>query len=169
MTQNFTIDKGEHYSYRHKILGIPILAKISPTFKDILEFDAVFNYTCKYSSESNGINKLYGLQYAMTPQEGSVMIGWRYSVEAHRIELFSLVSDGGKIKQDRIGSAAISFPCKFRILIKDNRIVVTNIRVADMINSTILIKRKPWKLKFRLWPYMESAAQHNVKIKIIER
>lgn len=162
----YLIDKGQHYSYIEDS-PFKIKYKVSPTLKHKLRFEVLFGIGCMYDDFSLGqdrfdINKLYGLQYAL---DGSCRVGWRWSSEKHKIELFIYTHHHNKpVTIDGIGSLSIGDKGTFVIDIdKKKRTVYCQLTrksrssvVGDETLRTkiILSQDQPiWRIKFRLWPY----------------
>lgn len=177
----YTINKGSNYSYvNHDPLEVKL--KFSPTLKSELRFNAIFGLGCNYdlgNSDQADVNKLYGLQFGWSSQRASARVGWRYvpstKVEGRRglIELLLYVHDGRERIILPIANVALGegFSCSLFISGQSQVLAFFDCNTASIFKNYQLEHVKPWRLKFRLFPYFggNQVAPKLMKIFIKER
>lgn len=170
----YVIKKGKHYASSN------LLLRFIPYFKDVIRFEVIFTESCIYKhtpeSDQLDINKLYGFWWGLKGAKyNSIRVGWRWSIEKRKIELFLYVHDNSNnFQYFLIKEIEISDKVKFNVFIfNDDKLRQGKSRLVisgDGFYQTINFNQKIPKLKFRSLPYFggNQIAQDDVKILIRE-
>jgi hypothetical protein len=141
----FKIKKGHHFANFH----------IGLTFKDVLNFTAVFDDNCVYpylNKDTNDLNKLYGFSDDWYHMKNSIRIGWR-CIDGKTIELWGFIHNNGVESWKYICTVLPNEVIKCQILIYDNQYLLMVYNGTKSYSIT-MPRTSNWKfLRYTLHPY----------------
>ena len=143
-------------------------------FRSRIRHTAVFKASCRYylpAPDHLDINKLFGLSQGLH-WRNSARIGWRYSADLDRIELFAYAYVRGvrnfeesKTEKLLLGRVRIGEACELEILITKGSYQF----YLNDLPPVIIQRARIWNLGYTLHPYFggNRAAPNDIHLKLM--